>query len=172
MTAPTEEKLKPLYTEEELAFRVKCMNQAKEITYSNQYGMLFLLNEKGEILLNVSRLNQPLTRHASIPEQDAKELADIRKTVAATNIVENEGSTYGMVAGLCDYAESKNKPSIPEQEATRISVEAAKQIYLWDEKGGTPPTSIIQHIILSAIKEALNWKPNEQKTTTNETKKP
>jgi hypothetical protein len=46
------------YTWEQLKFRVDAMNIAKQIFLSNQYGMIFLLNEEGQILLNLTDITE------------------------------------------------------------------------------------------------------------------
>lgn len=45
-----------LYTEAELKQRVKLMS-GQDLIFSNQYGMLFILNKDNQILLNITRLN-------------------------------------------------------------------------------------------------------------------
>lgn len=45
------------YTEEQLNARVALMSGQK-LTYSNQYGTLFILNDKNEILLNITGLKE------------------------------------------------------------------------------------------------------------------
>lgn len=44
----------PRYTWDELKVRIEHIEASSAIHLSNQYGMIFLLNEKGEILLNIT----------------------------------------------------------------------------------------------------------------------
>ncbi len=45
----------PKYSQKEIQERVKLMS-GKNLTFSNQYGMLFILSDNNEIFLNVTRL--------------------------------------------------------------------------------------------------------------------
>jgi hypothetical protein len=46
------------YTWSELQYKVRAIKAAKDVVLSNQYGLIFLLNEKGQILLNLTDITE------------------------------------------------------------------------------------------------------------------
>ena len=63
MTAPPH---RPTYSDELLKERIRMMS-GKPLNFSNQYGMRFILNEQGEIFLNISALAEEVAGSTPAP---------------------------------------------------------------------------------------------------------